>query len=87
MPMLADGAVIQGGRPFAAILGDQRYGQTNIEAPLATIQDALQNVMDQNGGNGEINLTVNLDGEVVYKDVVRRDMVYRKQTGNSAFIY
>lgn len=87
LPMLADGAVIQGGRPFAAILGDQRYGQTNIEAPLATIQEALQNVMDQNGGNGEINLTVNLDGEVVYKDVVRRDMVYRKQTGNSAFIY
>lgn len=87
LPMLADGAVIQGGRPFAAILGDQRYGQTNIEAPLATIQEALQNVMDQNGGNGEINLTVNLDGEIVYKDVVRRDMVYRKQTGNSAFIY
>lgn len=87
LPMLADGAVIQGGRPFAAILGDQRYGQTNIEAPLATIQEALQNVMDQNGGNGEINITVNLDGEVVYKDVVRRDMVYRKQTGNSAFIY
>ncbi len=86
LPELADGAVIQGGRPFAAILGDQRYGQTNIEAPLATIQEALQNVMDQNGGNGEINLTVNLDGEVVYKDVVRRDRVYRKQTGNSAFI-
>ena len=86
-PRLAKGAVIQGGKPFAAILGDQRYGQTNIEAPLATIQEALQNVMDQNGGNGEINLTVNLDGEIVYKDVVRRDMVYRKQTGNSAFIY
>ena len=87
LPRLAEGMVIQGGSPFAAILGDQRYGQTNIEAPLATIQEALQNVMDQNGGNGEINLTVNLDGEVVYKDVVRRDMVYRKQTGNSAFIY
>ena len=87
LPMLADGAVIQGGRPFAAILGDQRYGQTNIEAPLATIQEALQNVMDKNGSNGEINLTVNLDGEVVYRSVVRRDRSYQKQTGNSAFAY
>lgn len=87
LPMLADGAVIQGGRPFAAILGDQRYGQTNIEAPLATIQEALQNVMDKNGGSGEINLTVNLDGEVVYRSVVRRDISYQRQTGHSAFAY
>ncbi len=42
IPKLATGAVIPGGRPFPAILGDQRAGQTNIEAPLDTIVEAVK---------------------------------------------
>lgn len=42
IPYLATGAVIPGGRPFPAILGDQRAGQTNIEAPLDTIVEAVK---------------------------------------------
>lgn len=42
IPYLATGAVIPGGRPFPAILGDQRVGQTNIEAPLDTIVEAVK---------------------------------------------
>lgn len=86
-PLLADGAVIQGGRPFAAILGDQRVGQTNVEAPLRTIQEALQNVINKNGNSNEINLNVYLDGNEVYKSVVKRDQMYCKQTGHSAFLF
>lgn len=87
LPMLANGAVIQGGRPFAAILGDQPAGQTNIESPLSTIEDAVQNVYDRNGGTGEINLNIYLDGEPVYKSVVKQDRMHQKATGHSAFAY
>lgn len=45
IPMLARGAVIPPNRKFLAVLGDQRSG-TNVEAPLATIQEAVALVME-----------------------------------------
>lgn len=45
VPMLAQGAVLPANRPFMAMVGDQRHG-TNIEAPLATIQEAVALVME-----------------------------------------
>lgn len=53
IPQLASGAVIRGGNPFLAVLGDQPAGRTNIEAPLATIEEAMRNVVDGMGGNFE----------------------------------
>lgn len=50
LPRLKDGMVIQGGAPFAAILGDQRYGQTNIETPLPTMVDAFKQALSDMGG-------------------------------------
>lgn len=44
LPRLAQGAVIPPNREFMAVLGDQKHG-TNIEAPLATIQEAVALVM------------------------------------------
>ena len=44
IPLLAQGAVLPANRPFLALLGDQTHG-TNVEAPLATIQEAVANVM------------------------------------------
>jgi hypothetical protein len=41
IPRLAKGAVTPGGKEFLAVLGDQPKGQTNIEAPLSTIQEAV----------------------------------------------
>ncbi len=49
IPYLAQGAVLPANKPFLAMVGDQHHG-TNIEAPLATIQEAVANVMhDQTG--------------------------------------
>lgn len=48
IPYLASGAVIPPNAPFAAILGDQKHG-TNIEAPLATIQEAVAAVLGDLG--------------------------------------
>ena len=45
IPYLARGAVLPANKPFLAMVGDQRHG-TNIEAPLATIQDAVAIVME-----------------------------------------
>ena len=45
VPYLAKGSVIPPNAPFLAMLGDQRHG-TNVEAPLATIQEAVAMVME-----------------------------------------
>lgn len=55
IPQLAQGAVLPPNRPFMAVVGDQKNG-TNIEAPLATIQEALANVLAQQG-SGDIHIT------------------------------
>lgn len=44
IPYLAQGAVLPANKPFLAMVGDQRHG-TNVEAPLATIQEAVAQVM------------------------------------------
>ena len=45
IPYLAKGAVLPANKPFMAMVGDQRHG-TNIEAPLATIEQAVAGVME-----------------------------------------
>ena len=51
IPYLARGAVLPANKPFMAVVGDQRHG-TNVEAPLATIQEAVAVVMeDMAAGN------------------------------------
>ena len=45
IPYLAKGAVLPANKPFLAMVGDQRHG-TNVEAPLATIQEAVALVME-----------------------------------------
>lgn len=51
IPKLAQGAVIPPNREFLAVLGDQKSG-TNIEAPLSTIEQALDNVLSRRGNDG-----------------------------------
>ena len=49
IPYLAKGAVLPAGKPFLAMVGDQKHG-TNIEAPLSTIQEAVALVMEDQTG-------------------------------------
>lgn len=55
IPYLAQGAVLPANKPFLAMVGDQKNG-TNVEAPLATIQEALANVLAAQG-TGDIRIT------------------------------
>lgn len=49
IPKLAKGGVLPANKPFLAMVGDQKHG-TNIEAPLATIQEAVALVLDEQVG-------------------------------------
>lgn len=60
VPALARGAVLPANKPFLAMVGDQKNG-TNVEAPLATIKQAMAEVLAQNGG-GEFHVTVSFEG-------------------------
>ena len=74
MPALARGAVLPGGRAFAAIVNDQPYGQTNIEAPLQTIVDAFNIALQNNpsGGNGNTEVILEVDGREFGRAVVEQ---------------
>lgn len=80
IPELAQGAVIPGGREFLAVLGDQPRGQTNIEAPLATIKQALAEVMrDYGGSGGNQPIIVEIDGKEVFRAVKNAERRYGSQ--------
>lgn len=71
IPRLASGAVIRGGNPFLAVLGDHRAGQTNIEAPLSTIEQAVENVMSRRGnGGGQTKIVLQINGQDVGEAII-----------------
>lgn len=67
IPRLANGAVIRGGNPFMAILGDQPSGQVNVETPASLIKDmVVQGIAEAgigNRGNVPVNINLQYDGE------------------------
>lgn len=66
LPQYASGAVFSGGKPYVAVVNDQPMGQTNVEAPLSVIEDAVRDVMQEGGGyNTQISLEV--DGRTFAK--------------------
>lgn len=67
LPHLASGAVIPPRAPFMAVLGDQKNG-TNIETPLSTIEDALENVLARRGSMNDQQVVALLQSilEAVY---------------------
>ena len=85
LPRLANGTVIQGGKPFAAILGDQPRGQTNIETPLATMIEAFKQAQAENGV-GTYTFVAKLNEREIFRETVRQDRMYKNTHGQSAFI-
>lgn len=79
IPYLATGTVIPGGKPFPAILGDQRAGQTNIEAPLDTIVEAVKLAI------GEPKFTVEAKGSMAQFIKMLNLEIQREQNRASLF--
>lgn len=88
IPYLASGAVIRGGDPFMAVLGDQPRGQTNIETPLPTMVNAFKQAMAESGGaGGEVSVRVYLGEKDITKAVKTEADTYFKRTGRPLFGY
>ena len=96
IPKLAKGSVIPGGHEFLAVLGDQKRGQTNIEAPLDTIVEAMEISLQRNGsGNATAiasavraalaGMAVTFDGERVGRVVAAQIDANRRADGKFAY--
>lgn len=81
IPHLAKGQVIPPNRQFLAMLGDQKSG-TNVEAPLKTIEQALENVLKRSGGSSA-PIILQLDGKQIAKVVWSESDKRYKQTGRA----
>lgn len=88
LPRLASGTVVppRAGE-FAAILGDNNR-ETEIVSPVSAMKQAFKEAMaEMSGGeSGDIHLTVNLDGKVVYDDVVKHNRLVKRQTGKNPLL-
>lgn len=88
LPRLASGTVVppRAGE-FAAILGDNNR-EAEIVSPVGAMKQAFKEAMaEMSGGEGgDIHLTVNLDGKVVYDDVVKHNRLVKRQTGKNPLI-
>ena len=70
IPKLATGTVLPGGNPYMAIVNDQPRGQTNVEAPLTTIKEALIQALQEYGTQDLVaDVVVNWNGEEVYNQI------------------
>lgn len=87
LPRLASGTVVppRAGE-FAAILGDNNR-ETEVVSPISTMKQAFKEALSEmQGGNRDIHLTLNLDGRVIYDDVVKRNRQAKKQTGKNPLL-
>lgn len=89
IPYLAKGAVIPPNAPFMAMLGDQRHG-TNIEAPLSTIEEALENVLAKrgvSGGNngGNYRFTAQINRRTLFDEMLDEAKMRQMRTGHNPF--
>lgn len=81
IPYLAQGAVIPANHEFLAVLGDQTNG-TNIEAPLATIQQALAEVME--AYTGQQDITIRFAGDLAQLARVLKPYVDKEENRRGA---
>lgn len=85
LPYLARGAVIPPRAPFAAVLGDQTRG-TNVEAPLATIEEAVERVFARHGGDERTyRFTAQLGRRVLFDELIDEAKLRRSATGRDPF--
>lgn len=64
IPRLANGAVIRGGNPYLAWLGDQPAGQTNIETPLPTMLEAFKQALSESGIDQKEPIIIKFNGNM-----------------------
>jgi hypothetical protein len=85
IPRLATGTVVPASYgEFLAVLGDNSK-EAEVVSPLSTMKQAFIEAMQEIGinSNSEQPITIQLDGEVVYKNVVKHNNKDKKRRGKS----
>lgn len=86
LPRLASGAVIPPNREFMAVLGDQKQG-TNVEAPLATIEQAVANVMSRNNSNNSVTRVIGqINRRVLFDEMIEEGTQRMISSGINHFV-
>ena len=92
IPYLASGAVIPPRAPFLAVLGDQRSG-TNVEAPLSTIEDAVEGAVRRAvgasfGGEGgaSYRFTAQINRRTLFDEVIAEARLRQTATGKNQLV-
>lgn len=83
IPKLAQGAVLPANKPFLAMLGDQKNG-TNIEAPLSTIEQAVENVLGRQGTDGPYTIVLQVGSQRLGSVVLQSLRDISRQNGGLA---
>ena len=83
IPELAQGAVLPANKPFLAMLGDQTNG-TNIEAPLSTIEQAVENVLGRQGTDGPYTIVLQVGSQRLGSVVLQSLRDISRQNGGLA---
>lgn len=86
IPRLATGTVVPANYgEFAAILGDNKR-EAEVVSPVSTMKRAFKEAITEMGGfgGGEYTFIAQLDGDVIFRETVRQNRMYKKQTGKSA---
>lgn len=73
---LASGAVIPGGKPFPAVLGDQPRGKTNLEAP----EDLIRQIVREESAT---NINIHFSGSLAQLARVLNPEITREQNRSS----
>lgn len=87
IPKLATGTVVPANfGEFTAILGDNKR-EAEVVSPLSTMKQAIKEAVAEMGGfgGGDYTFVATLDGREIFREMVRRDRMHVKQTGESAF--
>lgn len=82
LPRIGTGTVTP---PKAGDIGRQNGGTVEDTAFVGTIRQAVLEALGDYGG-GDIHLTVELDGEAVYENVVKRNRQSKKRTGKNPLL-
>lgn len=87
IPALAQGTVIPPSMSeFIAKLGDNN-AETEIVSPLSTMKQAMIEAMQEVGGVGgeDIHITLEVDGKVLARTMVKQNEIYKKSSGRTLF--
>lgn len=83
IPRLAQGTVVPANYgEFLAVLGDNKR-EAEIVSPISKMEQAVENVMRRMDFGGDLNLTLELDGKPIYKDVIKRNNQCIRMTGKN----